>query len=198
LSRTPLVVRDAEPSDAASVLRVWSDLLRRTAMERGPRPAMSEFRTTLARIAADPSQRLVLAVLDDEVIGAAFLTRTTLSPFNADDAVQISQLNVCEHARRHGAGRALVEAAVSWAEESGAGTVMAAATATDRDSNRYLARLGFGSLAIIRAASVASLRSGMMPLEPPACARTDARNSRTVAQVIAQRRQLRRAKTPVT
>jgi len=73
--------------------------------------------------------------------------------------------------------------------------VMAAANATDREANRYLARLGFGSLAVIRVASVGSLRSGMMPVEPPACARTDVRTSRTVGQIIAQRRQQRRAKT---
>jgi GNAT superfamily N-acetyltransferase len=192
LSRTPILVRDAEPVDAASLLRVWSDVFRGTT-ERVTRPPVTDVRATVARIAADPGQRLLVAVLDDEIIGAAHLIRTQLSPVHNEDAVQINHLQVCEHARRHGAGKALVEAAVSWAEEKGASTVMAAATATDRDANRYLARLGFASIAVVRAASVASLRAGMVPLEPPACARTDGRTSRTVGQILAHRRSQRRA-----
>ncbi len=194
MSRSLIVVRDAEPADAPSLLRVWSDLLRRTTPDRSPRPPLTEVRANLARIAAEPEQRLVVALLDDEVVGAAYLSRMPLSPVHSDDAVQISYLHVSEHARRHGAGKALVEAAVEWAEEKGAATVMAAATATDRDANRYLARLGFGSIAVIRAATVASLRAGAMPPEPPACARTDSRTSRTVGQILAQRRQQRRVR----
>jgi GNAT superfamily N-acetyltransferase len=194
LSRSPIVVRDAEPADAAALLRVWTDLLRRTG-ERTTRPPLTEVRASVARIAADPGQRLIVGIFEEEVVGAAFLSRVPLSPVNADDAVQIGQLQVCEHARRHGVGKALIEAAVAWAEEKGASTVLAAATAQDREANRYLARLGFASLAVVRAASVASLRAGMMPVEPPACARTDSRTSRTVGQILAQRRYQRRVKT---
>jgi GNAT superfamily N-acetyltransferase len=196
LSRTPIQIRDAEPLDAASLLRVWSDVFRRTS-DRATRPPITDVRATIARVAADPGQRLLVAVLDGEVIGAAQLLRTQLSPVHNEDAVQINHLQVCEHARRRGAGKALVEAAVSWAEEKGASTVMAAATATDREANRYLARLGFASIAVVRAASVSALRAGMVPLEPPPCARTDVRTSRTVGQVLAQRRSQRRAKTQV-
>ncbi|HSV40998.1 MAG TPA: GNAT family N-acetyltransferase [Nocardioidaceae bacterium] len=194
MSRSPIAVRDAEPNDAAALLRVWNDQLRRTTGDRPSRPRLSEVRSALARIAVDPDQRLMVAVVDDEVIGAALLSRTPLSPVSTDDAVQVSHLQVLEHARRHGAGKALMECAVSWAEEKGASTVMATATSGDREANRYLARLGFGSLAIVRAASVSSLRAGMLPLEPPPCARTDVRTSRTVGQILAQRRQQRRTR----
>lgn len=194
MSRISLVVRDAEPADADAVLHVWTDLLRRMSPDRSARPPLTEVRASIARIAADPGQRLVLAVTEDEVIGAAFLTRSQLSPVHAEDAVHIGYLQVREHARRHGAGRALIEAAVAWAEEKGASTILAAATANDRDANRYLARLGFSSIAIVRGAPVAALRAGMLPLEPPACARTDSRTSRTVGQVLAQRRLQRRAR----
>jgi N-acetylglutamate synthase-like GNAT family acetyltransferase len=149
----------------------------------------------LARVEADPEQRIVLAELEGEVVGAAYLTRIPTSPFALDSAVHMSHLQVVQHARRHGAGKALVESAVLWAEEKGACTVMAAATAHDREANRYLARLGFASLVVTRAASVSALRAGMLPVEPPACARSDVRNARTVGQVLAQRRSLRRAKT---
>lgn len=196
MSRSPILVRDAEPADAASLVRVWADILRRTS-DRAMRPPLAEVRASVARIIAEPGQRLIVAVLEDEVVGAAFLSRAPLSPVHADDAVQISHLQVLEHARRRGAGKALMEAAVAWAEEKGASTVMAAATAQDREANRYLARLGFASLAIVRVASVAALRAGTMRVEPPACARTDSRTSRTVGQILAQRRYQRRAKQDI-
>lgn len=198
MSRSPILVRDADPSDAPALLQVWSEPLRRMTTDRSSRPPMSEVRANLARIAAEPDHRLLVAVLEDEVIGAGHLSRTPLSPLHSEGAVLISYLYVSEHARRHGAGKALVEAAVCWAEEKGASTVMAATNATDREANRYLARLGFGSMAVIRAASVASLRAGAMPPGPPACARTDSRTSRTVGAILAQRRQQRRAKTRVS
>ena len=72
-------------------------------------------------------------------------------------------------------------------------TVLATVSAQDRDANRYLARLGFSSIATLRGASVAALRGGMVPLDPPAWARTDVRTRRTVGQILAQRRQQRRA-----
>ncbi len=193
MSRSPIVVRDAEPTDAPDLLVVWADLLRRGS-DRAGHPPLNEAFAAVARIAADPSQRLLVAVLDGEVIGAAFLARAPLSPLHGDDAVHISHLQVSPHARRHGAGKALIEAAVAWAEEKGASTVMAAAAAQDREANRYLARLGFASLAVVRAVSVASLRAGSLPVEPPACARTDVRTSRTVGQMLALRRSQRRAK----
>ena len=193
MSRSPLGVRDADPDDASALLLIWGDLLRRTS-DRPQRTPLSEVRASLARIVADPGQRLVVAVLDEQIVGAAFLTRVPLNPLHAEDAVQISHLHVSESARRHGVGKALIETAVAWAEEKGFTTVIAAATAQDREANRFLARLGFASIAVIRAASVSSLRGGALPLEPPACARTDSRTSRAVSLIIAQRRHQRSVK----
>jgi hypothetical protein len=55
-----------------------------------------------------------------------------------------------------------------------------------------MARLGLGQVAVLRGATVAGLRA-KLPVEPPAAARVGARSSRTVGQVIVQRRSLRRA-----
>ncbi|QLQ10476.1 MAG: GNAT family N-acetyltransferase [Nocardioidaceae bacterium] len=93
---------------------------------------------------------------------------------------------------RLGAGRALVDAAVTWAEECGAATVMALAGAGDRDANRYFARLGFAAVATVRAAPVSLLRATSFPVEPPVYARTGRRSSRLAGSVLAQRRRQRR------
>ena len=59
-------------------------------------------------------------------------------------------LQVIEGFRRHGVGRALMEATVSWAEETVASHIVAAASATSRDANRFMARLGLTQMAVVR------------------------------------------------
>ena len=87
----------------------------------------------------------------------------------------------------------LMEAAVTWAEEKDSTHVVAAASAGSRDAHRFMARLGLGPTAMVRAATVASMRA-KLPLEPPAVARVGTRSPRNVGQVIVQRRSLRRAR----
>ena len=49
--------------------------------------------------------------------------------------------------RRHGVGRALMEAAVAFAEELGIAHVATAVVAGSRDANRFMARLALGPYA---------------------------------------------------
>lgn len=191
MSRSLIVVRDAEPTDAGDLIHVWSDAPRRTPWP----PRLDEAQGAVARLSADSDQRLVVASMDGAIVGAAVFTRTSASPLHADDSVTISHLHVTAEARKHGVGKAVVNAAVEWAEEKAATTICVSAPAQSRDANRFLARLGLGSLATVRIASVASLRAGALPVEMPACARTDVRTSRTVAHVLAKRRRTMRRGT---
>ena len=76
---------------------------------------------------------------------------------------------------------------MSWAEEKESSHVVAAASVSSRDTNRFMARLGLTQVAVMRAATVSSLRA-KMPVEPPAAARVGSRSHRNVGQVLAQRR----------
>lgn len=196
MSRGPVQVRDATPDDAESLLEVLTDLARRTHAERFPAesPAV-EAATAVARIAADPDQRLIVGILEDRVVGAAHLTRGPLSPLHCEQAIHITHLRVLPDFRRHGVGHALVEATVRWAEEKDTGQVLAAASASSRDANRFLARLGLTQVATVRRATVSALRA-KLPVETPAAARVgNTRSHRSVGQVLVHRRSLRRAQT---
>ena len=187
---TPVHVRDAGPDDVDDLMRIWA--------ARGPErvlapPVRSDALSSVARIAADPDQRVLVAVVDDHVAGAVHLVRAPVSPISGDSAVYVMHLQVADEFRRHGAGRSLMEAAVTWAEEKDSSHVVATASAGSRDANRFMARLGLGPTAMVRAASVASMRA-KLPLEPPAAARVGSRAHRNVGQVIVQRRSLRRAR----
>ena len=193
MSRNPVHVRDATPEDVDALLEIWTDFSSRPHSERLPvaLPAVDAV-AAVARTAADPDERLIVGVVDDEVIGAAHLRRAPMSPIHSESAVHVTHLHVLEKFRRRGVGHALVEAAVTWAEEKDSGHVMAAASANSRDANRFMARLGLVQFAIARAATVGDLRA-KLPVEPPAAAWVGTRSHRSVAQVLTQRRSLRRA-----
>jgi len=72
--------------------------------------------------------------------------------------VRVSHLVVDRSQRRRGAGRSLVAAAGSYADEVGVEHVSVGVTTTDRDTNRFLARLGFAPVAVQRIAPLSALR----------------------------------------
>lgn len=191
MSRYPVQVRDAVPDDAAALIDIWGEF-RRTGSERNSPSAEVEAATALARIAADPDERLLVAVVDDKVVGAAHLLRAGISPIHTETAIHVTHLHVLGGYRRHGIGKALMAAAVTWAEEKDTAHLIAAASVSSRDANRFMARLGLSPLATVRGASVPALRA-KLPVEPPAGAMVSSRNHRSVGQVIAQRRLQRRA-----
>jgi GNAT superfamily N-acetyltransferase len=190
VSRIPVQVRDAVPEDAAALLAVWGDF-RRTSADRAGSTEHAAGQA-VARIAADPDERLVVGTLEGAVVGAAHLLRAPISPIHCDTAIHVTHLHVLGGHRRHGVGKALLEAAVAWGEEKDTSHLLTAASVHSRDANRFMARLGLTQIAIVRGASIPALRA-KLPVDPPAGARVSSRNHRSVGQVLAQRRLQRRA-----
>lgn len=193
MSRYPVHVRDAVPTDAGALVAVWGDLRRPGDRHSSPPPEI-EASHAVARVAADPDQRLVVGTIEGVVVGAAHFMRAPLSPIHDDAAIHVAHLYVLSSHRRHGVGKALIEAAVSWAEEKDIPHLMVAASVNSRDANRFMARLGLTQLATVRAASIPALRA-KLPVEPPPGAMVSSRNQRSVGQVLAQRRLQRRAQS---
>lgn len=190
--RSAVNIGDAAPHDADALVEVWGAPADRGQHGEDSAHATQEVTAAIDRIDADPDQRLLVARIDDQVAGAVHLVRAPLSPVHSDSAVYVMHLQVIESFRRHGAGRALMEATLCWAEEKDTAHVVAAASSASRDANRFMARLGLGQIAVVRGATVAAMRA-KLPVEPPAAARLGTRSHRNVGQVLAQRRSLRRA-----
>ena len=189
--RGSVVVRDATPDDVPDLVTVWAGS--RPGLDRAT--DLADARASVARIAADPDQRLLIGFVDDEPAGATHLVRGALTPLTTETAIFVSHLQVVDSCRRHGVGRALLDAAVGWAEEKGTGHVLTAAAVTSRDANRFMARLGLAQVAVVRGATVPSLRA-RLPVEAPVAARVASRSHRShrsVGQVLVARRSLRRS-----
>ncbi len=193
MSRSPVVVRDAVEADVPALLDLWGDLPQRTGAESIGVTPEDQARQSLGLIEADPRSRAVVAEIDGEVVGGAFLRVGPVSPILLDRAVHLTHLAVAPRAVRHGVGSALLESALAWGEAIGVGSVVAVSASGDRETNRFMARFGLAQVGVVRAAQVTAMRA-KMPAAPAALGRIPRRTTRTVGSVVAARRSQRRAR----
>ncbi len=160
MTRGSVTVRDVEVDDAEALQAIWLDFaVEPTRATRSAQSSLDQIRRAIGRLRSEPTERLLMAVVDDTPVGVAHLRRAPLSPIHDEEAVHVGYLHVLSGHRRRGVGRHLLDAATTWAEERGSTHIVASVAATARDANRFLARLGLSQVAIVRAASVAQLRS---------------------------------------
>ncbi len=194
--RSPVHVRDATPDDAAALVEVWAVARSSSAIaDLDAEATPGEAVASVARIAADPDQRLLVAAHRRPGRRRRPPARGPLSPIHGETAVYVLHLHVLEDYRRHGVGpRAARGDGDLGGGEGHLARRRRRPSSASRDANRFMARLGLAQIAVVRGATVPALRA-KLPVEPPAAARVGARNHRNVGQVLVQRRSMRRART---
>lgn len=184
MSRSLLTLREVSRGDAAQLAGVWQTYLRRGT----PDEQHEDLLATIDLVASRPDQRLVVAEYDGTLAGAVFLQAATISPVNPEPVMQVHLPSVLATHRRHGIGKALVEAGVTWAEELGIGMVATAAESGSREANRFMARLSMGPRAMLRLAPTPVVRAKLVARHPGTAARQ-------VTHVLAARRTLRSSRS---
>jgi len=185
MTRSLVALRGAMPSDAPLLAELWTEVLRRADHAE----QVADVVAIIESAAASGDERLVVAEYDGEVAGAVHLRITTMTPLNLEPVVLAVSPHVFPQYRRHGVGRALMDSAVSFAEEHGIGHVATAASAGSRDANRFMARLSLGPQAVLRVASTHAVRAKLTAQRPAA----QRANGRQLTQVLAARRSMRRS-----
>ena len=166
---TPVRVRPVTAEDLPVLLELGEELREQVLpVDGGTRPrGSSASRAALqqryAEAIADPSRHLVLAVGGrdggvEEPLGMALFTVATANALLDIPAVHVSHAVVSDRHRKRGAGKALVAAAASYAEERGIEQLVVSVHPGSRDAARFFARLGFAPLAVRRTAPVALVR----------------------------------------
>lgn len=191
-SRLPVVIREAEPEDAAALIDLWGRCVKdadqdgmesMNASSMWRPPMISESADAIADALQRNDERLIVALLDGEVVGVASVGLRGLTPIHTTRTMIVSDLHVLPCYRRKCVASTLMSAAVNWAEEAGCETVLTSAPAASRDAHRFLTRLGFGQIATVRAARTSVLRSRFVGR---------ATSSKDTGRLIAVRRTLRR------
>jgi GNAT superfamily N-acetyltransferase len=186
MSRSLVVLRTAVPADAPLLAELWCDVLRKV----GPEDQVQEVASLLTDLQGCSTQRIVVAEYDGEFAGAVHLEATTVSPLNLEPVVRAVSPHVLPRFQRHGVGTALMDAAVTWAEELGISHVATAAVAGSRDANRFMARLALGPYAVFRVAATPAVRSRISVHRRP----VQTAGGRQLTQLLAARRSLRRSR----
>jgi GNAT superfamily N-acetyltransferase len=181
VARQQLVIRDAVPDDVEDLLRLWATAGAGAEQPHHPDDAAR----ALSHVAADPEERLIVGEAGGRVVAALHMRRAPISPLHTEQVVHTSFLLVLPEHRRRGHGRAMLDAAICWAEEKDIHHLSAITSSSLRETNRFLARLGFGTFAHMRIAPTAVVRKRMCP---PA----GAGGTRNLGQLLAARRSMMR------
>ncbi len=165
MTRTVLHVRPALEADLPALVALGEEL--REALLPHPEP-IARAGTPGARAALEQRYRealacdhrhLVLVIGDGgEPLGMALFTVSSANALLDVPALHMSHAVVADRHKRRGAGKALVAAAASYAEERGLDQLVVSVRPGSREANRFFARLGFAPLAVRRAASVGAVR----------------------------------------
>lgn len=160
MPRPCVAVRDACPADLPALVEMWAELRDLRGLLERALPCSSEDAVLdrLELVNSDPNSRGLVATVDGEVAGMVLLVASAYAPLFDQRAVHAHYLHVREGFRRRGVGKALLAAAVSFADEVGAEHVVTSVLPQLRDTQRFYARLGFGPVAVHRSASVSVLR----------------------------------------
>ena len=186
MTRSLVSLRPATSADAPYLAELWTDVIRRVGRE----DQVADVEAVLARVEASTDERIVVAEYDGEFAGAVHLQATTMTALNQEPIVRALSPHVLPRFQRHGIGSALMDTAVSWAEELGIGHVATAAVAGSRDANRFMARIALGPYAVLRVATTHAVRSRLTAHRRPATST----GGRQLTQVLAARRSLRRSR----
>jgi N-acetylglutamate synthase-like GNAT family acetyltransferase len=127
-------IRDARPEDAQALARLVRQLGYPTSVE-----AIAQ---RVNRLAASNADRLVVAELDEQVVGLASV-HVSFSVEYDEPAAKLSAIVVDEGCRRHRIGEALVRAMENEARERGCCLIFLTTAEHRADAHEFYRRLGF-------------------------------------------------------
>lgn len=191
-SRHPIVLRDADHEDAAAMIALWAECAAAgrdegseafTQQTLWREPGVAEGAAALEFALRSPDKRIIVALVDGDLIGATVCDIRTLTPVTMDMVLVVTEIQVSPRHRRRTVASTLLSAAASYGEERGCEMVIASIPAHAREPNRYLTKIGFNQIAVLRAIQASKLRSRLT---------SRATKSRDTGKLIAVRRTMRR------
>lgn len=190
--RAPVVLRDAVPEDAADLVRLWRDCAADSEIDGSEafsaqswfrEPEVAEAAAALELTLSEPTTRIIVALVEGEVVGATVCRLGTVTPITLDRILLVTDIQVTPAHRRRNVAATLLSAAASYGEENDCEVVVAAIPLMAKEPHRYLTKIGFTQIAAVRAIQASKLRSRLS---------TKATHSKDTGKLIAVRRTLRR------
>lgn len=195
----PLVeVREATANDALALVRLWGVIRSESARENEEitptsasvaNPTLEEASKVLEFNAERHGRNVLVAVVDDEVVGVVGTDVTTFSIISEPKLLLITDFLVHPEFRRRSVGASLLKSVAALAEQEGCPVVAATLPPWAKEPNRYLTKLGFSQVAIVRGVPISRLHARLA---------AKATGSRETGRMLAIRRSLRRRSDTAT
>ncbi|MFI5426121.1 GNAT family N-acetyltransferase [Aeromicrobium sp. UC242_57] len=191
-ARPHVTLRDATREDAAALVVLWAECAGASKDEGSEaftqqslwrEPGLAEAESALEPTLSRPDRRVIVAVVDDEIVGATVCDISTITPINLTRILLVTEIQVSPRFRRKSVASTLLSAAASHGEDHNCEIVVAAIPVHSKEPHRYLTKIGFNQIAVLRAIQSSKLRARLT---------TKATNSRDTGKLIAVRRTLRR------
>jgi len=159
VARNALFVAPVGPDDVDCLTELWSSARAESGSLRIESPgAGKNMHRVVADVLSRPGVHAFIAHHENKPVGYVILTSGPLLPLVDTPAVCIEHLFVQPDCRHKGAGTALISACATLAERVGAEQVAVGVPSSDREPNRFFARLGFAPFVVRRVVGVGALR----------------------------------------
>ena len=140
---TSVAFRQAQPADLPAIIALLANDLLGKQREDPSSPPNPRYVDAFRAILADPNQLLVVATLDDEVIGTLQLTFIPGMARLGAWRGQIEAVRIAEAHRSSGVGQQMFEWAIDQCKGRGCDLVQLTTDKARPDAHRFYERLGF-------------------------------------------------------
>jgi GNAT superfamily N-acetyltransferase len=163
VTRNALLVAPVGPDDITSLLDLYSSARAeagslRVELRGEPGSTGKDLQRVVSEVLSRPGVHAFIARHDGHPVGYAITTSGPLLPLVDTPAVCIEHMYVQPDCRHKGAGTALISACATLAERVGAEQVAVGVPSSEREQNRFFARLGFSPYVVRRVVGVKALR----------------------------------------
>ena len=140
-------LRTADPQDLPALVRLLADDQLGARREHLDATTLPAYRAALDEITADPAHLLVVAAVDQRIVGTLQFSVLPGLARRGERRAQIEAVRVDAEFRGARIGAAMVEWAVAEAGRRGCGLVQLTTHKSRHDAHRFYRRLGFDPMA---------------------------------------------------
>ncbi len=143
MDQQDVVIRGARKEDLAAIVGLLADDLLGSDREAPRDPLPEAYHAAFGEIDSDPRQTLLVAEMDDRIVGTLQLSILPNLTYGGRRRAQVEGVRIASEARGRGIGRALMEHAKALAGEAGCHMLQLTTNRQRPQAARFYERLGF-------------------------------------------------------
>jgi GNAT superfamily N-acetyltransferase len=138
-----LMLRAATRADVPAIVSMLADDALGSTREAVTDPLPDSYYRAFADIEGDPNNKIIVACLDDEVVGTLQLTFTPSLSYRGGTRATVESVRTVAALRSHGIGSRLMQHAIALARARGCVLMQLTTHRTRADAHRFYQKLGF-------------------------------------------------------